>query len=66
MPFFGDIPLLGGLFTSTDTNEANRELIIFLTPQVVRTEEELDSVMDQERQILDKLRQRMEDGLEQD
>ncbi len=66
VPLLGDIPLLGGLFTSTDTNDANRELIIFLTPQVVRTEEELDRVMDQERQILEKLQQRMEEGMEED
>ncbi|MEM6332672.1 MAG: secretin N-terminal domain-containing protein [Planctomycetota bacterium] len=37
LPLLGDIPLLGMLFRSTDTNVGNREVIAFITPHVIRT-----------------------------
>lgn len=33
-PFFGDIPLLGALFTSTSKTKKKGELVIYLTPRV--------------------------------
>jgi type IV pilus assembly protein PilQ len=36
IPFFGDIPLIGWLFRSTATREEKRELLIFVTPRIVR------------------------------
>jgi type IV pilus assembly protein PilQ len=38
VPFFGDIPLIGWLFRSKTSTEDKRELIIFITPRVVRQE----------------------------
>jgi len=38
VPFFGDLPLIGWLFKSKSTTEDKRELIIFITPRVVRQE----------------------------
>ncbi len=38
VPFFGDIPLLGWLFTKRSVREEKRELIIFITPKVVKQE----------------------------
>jgi len=38
VPFFGDLPLLGWLFRSKTTREEKRELIIFITPRVIRQE----------------------------
>lgn len=38
IPFFGDLPLIGWLFKSKTTREEKRELIIFITPRVVRQE----------------------------
>lgn len=36
MPFIKDIPLIGALFSSTSTVDQNRELIIFVTPRLIR------------------------------
>jgi type IV pilus secretin PilQ/predicted competence protein len=38
VPFFADLPLIGWLFKSKTTTEDKRELIIFITPRVVRQE----------------------------
>ncbi len=38
IPFFSDIPLLGWLFTKKSIREEKRELIIFITPKVVKQE----------------------------
>jgi type IV pilus assembly protein PilQ len=36
IPFFGDLPLIGWLFRSKATREEKRELLIFITPRVIR------------------------------
>jgi type IV pilus assembly protein PilQ len=36
VPIFGDIPLLGWLFKQTENFETGRELVVFLTPTVLR------------------------------
>jgi type IV pilus assembly protein PilQ len=38
VPFFGDLPLIGWLFKSKTMSEDKKELIIFITPRVVRQE----------------------------
>lgn len=38
IPLFGDIPLIGWLFTKRTLREEKRELIIFITPKVVKQE----------------------------
>jgi type IV pilus assembly protein PilQ len=38
VPFFGDLPLVGWMFKRKQANEEKRELIIFITPRVVRPE----------------------------
>lgn len=40
IPLIGDIPILGNLFRSTDKSNVKTELMVFLTPRVVRNEEE--------------------------
>jgi type IV pilus secretin PilQ/predicted competence protein len=37
VPIFGDIPILGHLFKHHENFESGRELVVFLTPSVVRT-----------------------------
>lgn len=44
VPFFGDIPLLGALFTSTETETEKTELVAFITPYVIENEEDLRRV----------------------
>lgn len=36
VPFFGDLPLLGRFFRSTEKNDEKREILIFVTPKVIR------------------------------
>jgi type IV pilus assembly protein PilQ len=38
VPLFGDIPILGWLFKQRGTQETRRELIVFITPSVLKTE----------------------------
>jgi general secretion pathway protein D len=42
VPWLGDIPVLGWLFKSTSRNLTKRNLLVFLTPRVVRTAEDLE------------------------
>ncbi len=39
LPLLGDLPLLGGLFRSTDRGVRNREVIAFITPVIVNPAE---------------------------
>jgi pilus assembly protein CpaC len=36
IPFLGDIPILGKLFQSKETTKSNTELIVIVTPEIVR------------------------------
>ena len=44
VPFFGDIPLLGGLFRSHNETTVKTELLIVLTPHVIESPAELEVV----------------------
>jgi len=53
VPLLGDIPLLGLAFKRKMKEDAKTELLIFLTPRVVRSPEELSSVAAKERQQME-------------
>jgi len=36
VPFFGDIPYLGNLFKRTGTSSSKQELLIFVTPKILK------------------------------
>jgi type IV pilus assembly protein PilQ len=38
IPLLGDIPIVGALFRSTSEKVVNRELVVFLTPKIVATD----------------------------
>ena len=38
VPYLKDVPFLGELFKSTETDEESRELLIFVTPKIVRAD----------------------------
>jgi type IV pilus assembly protein PilQ len=42
LPLLGDIPLLGWLFKHKNTNKTRTSLIVFITPQMIRSPEEVD------------------------
>jgi len=43
VPFFGDLPVLGKLFTKDDKAIQDRELILFVTPQIIRNPANLET-----------------------
>jgi general secretion pathway protein D len=53
IPLLGDIPLIGGLFGSTNYNTTETELIVLLTPRIVST---LPGAIEATRELRDKLR----------
>jgi general secretion pathway protein D len=57
VPLLADIPLLGALFRSHSVSRERTELAIFLTPYVVFTDEQADSLLNDERVKLQNLRQ---------
>ncbi len=42
VPWLGDIPVLGWLFKNTSTSLAKRNLLVFLTPHIIRSPEDLE------------------------
>ena len=54
IPLLGRIPVLGGLFGSTSTTKTRTELVILITPHVIRNFEEADHATEELR---DKLRE---------
>lgn len=52
IPILGDIPLIGQLFRNTVKSSTRTELVVFLTPHIVREFEDNDHVREYERQRL--------------
>jgi general secretion pathway protein D len=50
VPFISDIPVIGNLFSDNGSNKQKLNLLVFLTPHVVRTREDLRSLALDERQ----------------
>jgi len=46
LPLLSRIPVLGGLFGSTNHNVTRTELVVLITPHVVRTDDESEAMMD--------------------
>lgn len=59
VPVAGDVPLLGNLFRSTVRDKSKTELLIVLTPEIIRTEQEAHKVSISARDqtgLLDRIR----------
>lgn len=63
VPLLGDIPLLGNLFKRTESTKSQTELLIFLTPQVVKNPGELADLSKQLRGEMQRLDAAVEKGL---
>ena len=44
IPILSGIPIIGGLFGSTDRRKTETELYLFLTPRILKTDADADSV----------------------
>jgi len=49
VPILGDIPLLGHLFRSTTRTTTRTELVVFITPRIVRNPEDAEAIRGYER-----------------
>ena len=57
VPLLGDIPLLGYLFRSKSEQEEKTSLLIFITPRVIRSSEDLERITLQNRKSLEAFQQ---------
>lgn len=55
VPCLGDIPILGILFRSTTKRKEKKNLLIFLTPRIIRDGQELESITQKRRREMDLL-----------
>lgn len=51
VPCLGGIPVIGALFSQKENNETKRNVMIFLRPQIVDTEEEIESITKQQQDV---------------
>lgn len=54
VPVLGDLPLIGSLFRSTNKTKGKTELLVFLTPHVIRNPEDARSVREIATEEVDK------------
>lgn len=52
IPILGDIPILGNLFKATDNSATRTELLVLITPQVVRNQDDARAVTEELRRKL--------------
>jgi general secretion pathway protein D len=52
VPFFSDIPVIGNLFSQRDRQYKKQNLLIFLTPHVIRSREDLRALALEQRQAM--------------
>lgn len=57
LPLLGDIPALGWLFKSRAESKTKNSLIVFVTPQIIRSPEEVESNL---RRVLEERRRQMQ------
>ncbi|HCV02413.1 MAG TPA: Type II secretory pathway component PulD-like protein [Pseudoalteromonas sp.] len=56
VPFFSTIPLFGKLFDSTNNNKTKTELVVLVTPRIIGSTAEWESVYEQFKQGLNELK----------
>jgi len=62
LPFLHDIPVVGNLFGSTDNTGRRTELLVVITPRVVRTDVDAAAVGEELRDRMAGVRRLMEEG----
>jgi general secretion pathway protein D len=50
IPILGDLPLLGVFFRSSDSNDKREEVVVFITPRVLDTPEEIQEESERRKQ----------------
>jgi general secretion pathway protein D len=62
MPLLGDIPLLGWLFKNKSVEKKKTNLLIFLTPHIVREPDQLEKLTGEKQLQFARLEERYKDG----
>jgi general secretion pathway protein D len=65
VPILGDIPLVGNLFRSTSETKETKNLLIFLTPRVVRTTQQIADLTNLKRMRSPKINERLKEQEEE-
>lgn len=60
VPLLGDIPLIGGLFRSTDKTESRSELVAFIRPIILDSPEKIRNVTEGDFDLLNRSRSNLE------
>lgn len=63
VPLVGDIPIIGNIFRRTESTKAKTELLVFLTPEVILDEQELQEVSDRVQEGAVGLQEAVEEGM---
>lgn len=63
VPILGDIPLIGNLFKRTQRDKTKTELLLFLTPEIIGSPEQLTTTTEQIKNDAASLRDAVEPGL---
>jgi general secretion pathway protein D len=64
IPVLGDIPVLGWLFRSKDSSSTKSNLLIFITPKIIRQYESVRTVLDQKLKERDDFLERSVGGVD--
>lgn len=64
VPLLGDIPVLGWLFRSTTTAATKQNLLVFITPQIIKQYQNMRRVLDQKIRQRDEFIERNNGGLD--
>jgi general secretion pathway protein D len=64
IPVLGDIPVLGWLFRSKDTNSTKSNLLIFITPKIIRQYEAVRGILDRKLKERDDFLERAVGGVD--
>jgi general secretion pathway protein D len=57
VPLLGDVPILGYLFRAQSHHKQKTNLLLFITPQVMSSQEDLQKMTDQKQQTMDAARE---------
>jgi general secretion pathway protein D len=63
VPILGDIPLLGYLFRFSSAKHEKTNLLIFLTPHIIKTPEEMFEVTTENQQKMDRFIEQNKDAV---
>jgi len=63
VPFFGDLPLIGGLFQHASIEQTNSEMLVFITPRVI--DESAENIPEATKEKIEQPKQKLKDVKEQ-